>query len=110
MQLLTNLVRAVVLVVALALWALQASPDLSTHTNTVALLDRLDLRADLDGLAYNLMPDTDRKWRATPSAIDGVHVGSADTAAFNLDINVVVTKDFGFELASMSVNAISTNP
>jgi hypothetical protein len=37
------LVRTVVLVVTLALRALQTGPDLRTDTDTVALLDGLDL-------------------------------------------------------------------
>jgi hypothetical protein len=38
----TNLMRAVVLVVTLAVPALQASPDLSSHADSIAHLDRLD--------------------------------------------------------------------
>ena len=92
------MVRAIVLVIALALRALQAGPDLSANANAVALLDGLDLGPDLDSLANNLMSYADRQRGTPPAAVDGVYITTADAAALNLDIDIVVAKDFGFEL------------
>lgn len=94
----TNLVWAIVLVVAFALRALQAGPDLSTDADTVALLDGLDLGADLDGLADDLVADADGQRCTTPAAVDCVNIATADTAALDLDVDVVVAEDLGFEL------------
>ena len=47
--------RAVVLVVRLAILALQAGPDLSTDAHAVSDLDSGDFVADLDCLADNFM-------------------------------------------------------
>jgi len=91
-------VGAVVLVVTLALRALQASPDLSSHAHSVALFDGLNLGSDLDGFANDLVSDTDWEWCITPSTVDGVDVTTTDTTAFDLDVNVVVSKTLGFEL------------
>jgi hypothetical protein len=91
-------VWAVILVVALALWALQAGPDLSTNTDSVADLDSLDLGADLDGMTNNFVTDADRHGSFTPAAVDSVDIGAADATAFNLDVDVIVTKLLGLEL------------
>lgn len=93
----TDLVRAIVLIVALALLALETGPDLGADTDTVALLDGLDGLADLDGLAYDLVSHTDGQGCATPTTVDGVDIGAADTAALDLDVDVVVAEDFGLE-------------
>lgn len=69
-----NLVWAVVLVVALALWALQASPDLSTNTSTVANLECRDFGANFYDLADHFVTDSDRGWGVTPTASDGVDI------------------------------------
>lgn len=66
--------RAVVLIVAFAFLALQTGPDLSADTNAVANLDRRHLVTNFDGLANNLMPDTERQWCFSPAACDGVDV------------------------------------
>ena len=91
--------RAVVLIVILANLALQASPDLSTHANAVADLDSLNLGADFDGVADDLVANTDGKWCLAPASVDGVHIATADAAAFDLDVDIVVAELLGGELA-----------
>lgn len=54
-----HLVRAVVLVVRLALRALEARPNLSAYTHSVSLLDKLALIADFDGLADDFVPNAE---------------------------------------------------
>ena len=90
--------RAVVLIVALALFALQAGPNLCSHTNSIADLDGLHLVSDLDGFADNLVADTDRQRTVTPTTVDGVDIGTAHTAALDADIDIVVVKLLGLEL------------
>jgi hypothetical protein len=93
---------AVVLVVALALLALQARPDLSSHTDTVSDLAAGHLIADLDSMADDLMANADRKRDFAPAAGDGVNVGSADTTTLDLDVDVVGAELLGFELWILS--------
>lgn len=90
--------RTIVLVVALALRALETGPDLGADTDTIALLDVLDGLADLDRLPDNLVAYADRGMGLAPAAGDGVDIGTADAAALNLDVDVVVAKDLGLEL------------
>ena len=90
--------RAVILVVALALWTLQARPDLSADTDAVANLHSLDFRSNQDSLTNNFVTDANGKRSIAPAAVDGMNVRSADTAAFNLNVNIVVTELLGFEL------------
>lgn len=66
--------RAIILIIALALRTLEASPDLGTDTHTVADFDRLDFRADFDGVAYDFMAHSNWEWAFTPPAIYGVDV------------------------------------
>lgn len=58
---------AVVLVVRLAVFALQAGPNLSTDTNAVSNLHRGDLVTDLDSLADDLVSDAERETGLAPS-------------------------------------------
>lgn len=89
---------AIVLVVRLALLALQASMNLSTNTDTVADLDGRHLRSDLDGLTNNFVSYADRKVHITPATSDSVNVGTTYTATFNLDIDIVLAEAFRLEL------------
>ena len=52
--------RAVVFIVALALWTFQASPNLSANTDAIADLDIFDCGANLDGVPDNFMTDANR--------------------------------------------------
>lgn len=86
---------AVRLIVILALPALEARPNLRTNTNTLTNLGERHLGPDLENLADNLVADGERVWAATPIAANGVQVTGADTAALNLDVDVVVAKGPG---------------
>ncbi|KAI7197850.1 alcohol dehydrogenase [Hortaea werneckii] len=81
-------IRAVVFLVGLAVGAGQVSLNLRTDTDTVTFLDGLHVLADPDSLANDLVADAERHRGVTPAAIDGVQVGSADTAALNGDIDI----------------------
>lgn len=87
-----NLVLAVRLVVVLALTALEARPDLGADTDALADLGEGHLGTDLEDLADDLVADSQRVRAAAPFAADGVQVAGADTAALNLDVDVVVAK------------------
>ena len=103
---LTDFVRAVVVVVAFALIALQARPDLGTNANAISYLDVLHLRANFYDLADDLMAHADGCGRISPAAGNGVNVRSTNTATFDLDINVVVAKPIGLELKIMLMVSI----
>lgn len=60
-------VRAVVLLVGLAVAAVQVGADLSTAADSVANLDRLDVFADLDSLSNDLVADTDGQRAVAPA-------------------------------------------
>ena len=60
--------RAVVLLIRLAVDAVQVGADLSTNTNSVADLDSLHIFANLDGLADDLVADADGQWALAPTA------------------------------------------
>ena len=54
-----DLVRAIVLIVALALGALETGPDLSANTNAIPNFYCLDFGANLDNMANNLVTYAD---------------------------------------------------
>lgn len=87
-----NLVSAVGLVVVLALLALQAAVDLSTNTDALANLGEGNLGTNTDDLADDLVADSEGVRAVTPIAVDLVHVAGADTAAFNLDIDILLVE------------------
>lgn len=90
--------RAVVLVITLAILAFQARRNLSADTNTVADLDGRHLVTDFDGFTNDLVSDTEGQWCLSPAACDAMNVGTADTAGVNLDVDVSVTEWLCFEL------------
>ena len=90
--------RAVVLIVALAVPALQTRPDLRSYADPVADFDGLDFGPDFDCLADDFVADGEGERTLTPSAVDGVHVAATDTAALDADVDVVVAEGFGGEL------------
>jgi hypothetical protein len=61
-------VRAVVLLVGLAVVAVQACPDLGTNTDSVANLDSLDFAANLDSSANDFVANTERHGSIAPAA------------------------------------------
>jgi hypothetical protein len=91
-------VWAIVLIVALALRALEASPDLSTNANAVADLASCHGISDFNCFPDDLVTDTDWQRRLTPASVDGVDIRPADTTTLDLDINVVFSELFGLEL------------
>jgi hypothetical protein len=69
------LIRAVVLLVVLALVAGKIGTDLGTGANPVANLELGDLRSDLNDAANNLMSYAERKRDIlSPSTGDGVNI------------------------------------
>ena len=46
----------------------------------------------------DLVADADGQWYLAPAAIDAVDVGATDTAALDLDVDIMVTELLGFEL------------
>lgn len=85
-----DLVGAVVLLVILAVVAGEVGADLGSNTNTVSDLDLGNLAANLDGLADDLVSNTEGKGNIfSPSSSYGVDIGSADTAGVDGDINIV---------------------
>jgi len=89
---------AIILIIALALSAFQARPDLCTNANTVANLDVLYLGPDLDGLTYDFMTYTDGSHGFTPAAGYSVDIRSANATALDLDVDVMISKLFWLEL------------
>jgi hypothetical protein len=88
-------IRAVVFVLVFAELALEARRDLSTNTNTVADLDLADLVANSDSLANDFVTNAERTFKVSPSASNGVNIRTADTAGFDLDINIAIAPGLG---------------
>jgi len=82
--------RAVVLLVTLAVDALSAGTDLSTDTDSLALLELGDLVTNSEDLANDFVSNTERKRSVAPSTSDAVHVGAANTAGIDRDIDIVL--------------------
>jgi hypothetical protein len=99
-------VWAIILIITLALGALQTRPYLCADTNAVTDLDVSNLGADLDRLAHNFMAYTDGCRRLSPAASNGMNIRPTNTAALNLDINVVFAKLFGLELRNRYPSAM----
>ena len=99
----TDHVRAVVLVVLLALLALETSLDLGADADALAFLDQGYVLADLDRLANDLVPNTDRQRALAPPTGDCVHITTADTARLDQHVHVMVFKLLGLDLDRLSV-------
>jgi len=96
-------VRAIVFICALTLRALEAGPHLSANADSVASLDALNIVSHLDGLAYNLMADTQWALVLSPTARDSVDVRAAHTAGLDLNIDVIGAKWLGRQLILMEL-------
>ncbi len=88
----------VVLVVALALFALQARPDLGSNTDAVSVFAAGHLVASFDDMANDLVTDTDGQRNFTPASVDAVDVRAANAAALDLNVKIVGAELLGFEL------------
>jgi hypothetical protein len=90
--------RAVVLLVCLAVVALQAGSDLRANTNSVADLNSLYIIADLDSASDNLVANAKRHGSIAPASSDSVNIRTTDTASVDSNVNVAVTELLQFEL------------
>lgn len=70
----TDHVRAIVLIIALANLALQASPDLCADANAVSYFTERYLWTSLDDLADDFVSDAERKFLSPPAAGDRVEI------------------------------------
>ena len=95
----TNHVRTVIFVIGFAKLALQAGADLSANTHTVSNFNGCHLVANFDSFANNFMTDADWEWAVAPTASDGMDVRAANTAAFDLYVDVTIFELLRFELA-----------
>ncbi len=95
--------RAVALVLALADVAFEAGPHLCTYTYAIALLDFLDVLANVDSFAHNLMADTQGALEVAPSTCYGVNIGSAHTATLDLHINIGIAEGFRREFGLLEL-------
>jgi hypothetical protein len=101
-------VWAVVLLVGLAVVASEISADLSPDTGAVADFEVLDLGANLNNLADDLVAYAERERDiVSPSSSDGVNIGRTDTACVNGDIDVIIFKLFEGKLLSLEVAPVS---
>ena len=82
--------RAIVLVVGLADLALEARLDLSADTDAVANLAGGHFVTSFDHFTDNLMTNADWQRAVPPAPVDGMKVGAADTAGFDLNIDIAV--------------------
>lgn len=88
-----KLVGAVILLVGLAIVAREVGTNLSSNTNSVSNLDVLDLKADLDSFANDLVAYAKRKRNILiPPASNGVNIRCADTTSVDGDVNVIFFK------------------
>ena len=76
--------RTVIFVVALALRALQACPNLRADTNTISNLNRGDLGADFDGFTNDFVANSEREviGHIAPASSNGMDIAATDTAGF----------------------------
>jgi hypothetical protein len=99
LRLLTNHVRAVVLIVRLALGTFHARLYLGSNTNTVTWLDSFDLGSNSQDLANDLVANADRRVsNLPPTSRDCMDIRATDSTAFVLDIDIVILKDLRCEL------------
>jgi hypothetical protein len=101
---LTNHMRAIVLIVRLAKFALQARLDLSTNANTISNLELCDLITDGNNSTDDFV--TDAEWcyaEFAPASGDGVDIGTANTAALVDGINIMRFEVLGGELPLLEI-------
>ena len=85
--------------VGLAVVTCKICANLGAYTGPVANLEVLDLGADLDDFADDLMAYAEREGNVVaPAAGDGVDIGRADTAGIDGDVDVVVFEFLKWQL------------
>lgn len=89
--------RAVSLVLVLTLLALATGEGLGTDTDALAFLDQGDLGAHAYSNAQDFMSHRQREMLGSPTARDGVDVGTTDAASDDLDVDIVVVKGLQLE-------------
>ena len=97
--------RTVIFIIRFAKLALEAGADLSANTNTVPNLNGCHLVANFNSLANNFMTDADWERAVAPAAVDGMDIRTADTAAFNLYVDITVFELLRFELERNQLRA-----
>lgn len=90
-----NLILAVRLIVILALATILTRVNLSTAADALSNLGERHLGTDAQNLSHNLVPDGERVRAVAPVAANLVSVAGADTAAFDLEVDVIVAKRSG---------------
>jgi len=96
---LTNHVRAVVLIVRLALGTVHARLYLSTDTNSVSWLDSLDLWPNTQNLTDDLVTHADgRDGQIAPASSNCVNIRAANATTFAFDIDIIIFEYLGGEL------------
>ena len=93
-----HLMHAVGLIVVLALFALEAGIQLRTEAHALAGFHQRDFGPDSQGLANDLVADGQREVLVAPAAADGVHIGAADPAGLDLDLDIIVFEWLGRDL------------
>jgi hypothetical protein len=94
-------------VAVLAVNALEARLGLGTNTDTVADLDVLDLLANTDSLADNLVADAARVGSWAPTGGKHVDVRTADTAVGDLDVDVGLLKGLSLNISAWSTASMN---
>ena len=97
--------RAIVLVIGFADFALEAGLDLGTNTNAIADFTGGHFIASLDHFTNDFMAHAYWQRAFAPTTVNGMDVGAADTACFDLDVNVAVFEGLWFELGRRSIDA-----
>ena len=69
-----NLIWAIVLLIRFAVVASEIGADLCSNTHAVANFHSLHTVADLDGLADDLVTDTDGDWAFAPTSVDSMDI------------------------------------
>src|SRR5690606_30644484 len=99
---LTNLLGAVVFISVGAELAafFQATPDLSTNTSAISLLQGSDLVTDSNDSANDFVAGAQREWHhsLSPAGSGSMQIGTADTAGNDFEVDIVGLELFGFEL------------
>ena len=97
------LMHTVRLIVVLALLALQAGVQLGAEAYALPRLDQRHLGTDTQSLANDLVANRQREVLVSPTAADGVHVGTADAAGLDLDLDVEIFEGLGDDLEEKSI-------